>query len=475
MAARRGATTVGGTDPAWLGRVRRALVPWRDRGVVVAVSGGGDSVGLLRIMHVLSGELDLRLSVAHLHHGIRAVEADADAAFVAGLAEALDLPCDVGRWRTERPGHIEADARRARYTWLAGVAHARGASAVAVGHTRDDQAETILHRVLRGTGPRGLAGMPRARPLAEGIRLIRPLLGIGRAEVRGYLEALGQPWREDATNADPRRTRAWLRHDLLPKLAAEANPRVVEALVRLGRLAGAEHALVRHWTERDARASRLDGESGTLELRLPPLRAAPLAYRAEVLRAAWRMAGWPERGMSAARWRRLARLAGQTDGRLDVGAGIVAVVRDDRIRLTADPAADRPILPEAAALPVPGTVGWGGGIRLSAVLDPDPATPCDEVIDWDRVEPFGLPDAPSLLVRAPEPGDRFAPLGLGGHTTPLADFLRGRRVPSAERPGIPLVCDRLGIVWVAGHRIAERVRRAPETRRRLGLRRDREG
>ena len=188
---------------------------------LVAVSGGGDSVGLLRILHCLAGPLGLRLSVAHLDHGARGDAARADAAFTAALAGSLELPFVLGTWRPTRSGHFESDARRARYEWLTEAARARGASVIAVGHTRDDQAETILHRIVRGTGPRGLAGMPRTRILASKprITLTRPLLGVSRHDVRGYLAELKQPFRDDESNADLTRTRARLRHDLLPKLA----------------------------------------------------------------------------------------------------------------------------------------------------------------------------------------------------------------------------------------------------------------
>src|SRR5512135_1419552 len=139
----------------WLEQVERTVMRWLGSGLgsawVVAVSGGSDSVGLLRALHAMGSKIGLRLSVAHLDHGVRGESARADAAFVAGLAEALELPFDRGHWQPTRAGHFEADARRARYGWLAGVARVRGAAAVAVGHTRDDQAETILHRIVRGT------------------------------------------------------------------------------------------------------------------------------------------------------------------------------------------------------------------------------------------------------------------------------------------------------------------------------------
>ena len=116
---------------------------------------------------------------------------------------------------------------------------------MAIGHTRDDQAETVLHRVIRGTGVRGLAGIPARRALGEGLTLVRPLLNISRQEIRDHLAAIGQPYRDDASNADPARTRARIRHDLLPKLAADYNPRVADALVRLARLAGASERAYR--------------------------------------------------------------------------------------------------------------------------------------------------------------------------------------------------------------------------------------
>ncbi len=219
--------------PPWLPRVARRIARWSENAPntawVVAVSGGSDSVGLLRVLHAVAPNAGLRLSVAHLDHGVRGDEAKADAAFVESLANMLNLPYDLGRWSPSRPSHFESDARRARYAWLLDVAR-RGASIIAVGHTRDDQAETVLHRVLRGTGPHGLAGIPARRRLAAGITLARPLLDVSRIEIRDYLDTIAQPFRDDASNADHARTRARLRHDLLPKLARDYNPKVAEAL-----------------------------------------------------------------------------------------------------------------------------------------------------------------------------------------------------------------------------------------------------
>ena len=204
---------------------RSVLASLRGSGVVVAVSGGGDSVGLLRVLHSCSSEFNLRLSVAHLDHGTRGDEGLGDAHFVEGLAGILGLDFDLGHWRATRAGHFEADARTARYSWLLEVARARGCRFVAVGQTLDDQAETILHRIVRGTGLRGLAGMPARRRIGDGVTLVRPLLGVTRAEIRGYLATIGQGFREDSTNQDTSRTRARIRLELLPELADKNEPK----------------------------------------------------------------------------------------------------------------------------------------------------------------------------------------------------------------------------------------------------------
>jgi tRNA(Ile)-lysidine synthase len=455
---------------SWVDRIGRRLARWRSRGLhgtwVVAVSGGGDSVGLLRVLHELAPSAGLRLSVAHLDHGVRGEMGRADAAFVAELAESLGLPFDLGHWEPARAGHFESDARRARYGWLVTVARSRAAGVVAVGHTRDDQAETILHRILRGTGPLGLAGIPARRLLAADpeVQLVRPLLEVSHAAVRDYLQGLGQSCREDASNTDLTRTRARIRHDLLPKLAAEYNPRVAGALVRLGKLAAASWRGIEADVRQMTAAVVITRTPECLVLKHAFLRSLPAFLRAEVLRHLWRHAGWPEASMSARHWRRLAALV-QNDEipRTEIGAG-VAVSTESFFLVLRRPPVVRVVeaVTESAgpiALEVPGSasVPWAGGRVVAAF---DPGQPGDESVDFDRLV---LP----LSVRTPATGDRFAPLGMKGKSTPLADFFRGRGVPRHRRALTPLVCDRLGIVWVVGHRIADRVKVTGDTRRRL--------
>lgn len=473
--------------PAWRTRVARALRAERGGVVIVAVSGGGDSVALVRIVAALAPELALRPVVAHLNHGARGAESEADAAFTHELAGALGLPCEHGRWSADRRAHFEADARRARLGWLTGVARRHGARAVLLGHTRDDQAETILHRIVRGTGPRGLSGIPGRRPLTPAIDLVRPLLAVSRAELRAYLEALGQPWREDRTNHDTRQTRARIRHDLLPRLTADFNPRVVEALVRLGRLAAAEGRARDRRLGRLVRAARPEPGPGdspdSISLPLDRIGALGTAERAEALRLAWRAAGLPERAMTARHWQRLATLAGRgvADRLLPLPGvlvsrqgGVLHLIRREPEATATAAAPPEPAAPVAAVtLPCPGSVAWGGGrLAITPVAPDEPAPASDGTCEWidrDALAPFGRPEAPELLVRAAAVGDRFAPLGLGGHSKPLADFFRGRRIPWIERAAVPLVCDQRGIVWVAGHRIADRVRLTDGTRQPLAL------
>ena len=281
--------------------------------VVVGVSGGADSVGLLLGLHALAGAAvpPGRLVVAHGHHDLRE-ESGADAAFVERLAAALGLPCVVGALRVRdadgRGEGVEARARRIRYAFLAETALAHGARHVAVAHTADDQAETILHRALRGTGLAGLAGMRPARELAPGVALVRPLLAVPRAAVRGYLVERAQAWCEDATNADVRRARSFLRHEILPRCMAGPYPAATAALTRLGRQAAGAAAALASAADAllDAHASR--GAGGGVSLAAGRLARLDPHFVAEVFVAIWRREDWPQRDMTARHYERLAGL-----------------------------------------------------------------------------------------------------------------------------------------------------------------------
>jgi tRNA(Ile)-lysidine synthase len=284
---------------------------WQDVAVLVAVSGGADSVALLRGLHSIRGAGNGRLVVAHFNHELRD-EAAADERFVEELAAQLGLECVAGR--ANRPAHeprptsrLEESARHARYEFLRATAVEIGARYVATAHTADDQAETVLHRILRGTGMAGLRGMRRTRTLLEGVSLIRPLLNVRRAELTAYLAELGQTFREDATNAERRFTRNRLRHELLPHLAEQYNTNVVDALLRLSRLAGeAQDVIDDMVAELLRRCVRSD--SNRLIVEVTELTKRPRNLVRELLVVAWRRQGWPEQAMGFAEWELLADL-----------------------------------------------------------------------------------------------------------------------------------------------------------------------
>lgn len=215
---------------------RRLKLPFSGATIVVAVSGGGDSVALLQALADLKkrGKLELEMVVAHLNHGLRGAESDADAEFVRRLAEELGLAIVVGEKRIPLDGNLEQNARRARYEFLGSVADERQAALIVTAHTMNDQAETVLMNLLRGSGVSGLSGMKADAIIEDGgqIRLVRPLLcWAKREDSTGFCDEMGFPFRTDSMNLDERFTRVRIRRNLIPALR-EYNPRIVDTLAR---------------------------------------------------------------------------------------------------------------------------------------------------------------------------------------------------------------------------------------------------
>jgi tRNA(Ile)-lysidine synthase len=311
---------------------------WHDLTVLVAVSGGADSAALLRGLAEIRLAGPGRLVGAHFNHGLRGAESDADEQSVVELCRSLGLECEVGR--AEAPlvaagsDGLEAAARQARYAFLQAAAERIGARYVVTAHTADDQAETILHRIVRGAGLAGLAGIPRHRRLGPAVTLLRPMLGLRRSDVMAYLAEIGQPYREDATNLDAAYTRNRIRQELLPQLARQYNPQVVEALLRLGRLAGEAqsvisaqvHVLLPKCVRREA--------PDRLSIDCRALGAEPRAIVRELLVAAWRGQGWGEQSMGFDHWERLAELALSSEpASLTLPGAVQATRRGDALSL----------------------------------------------------------------------------------------------------------------------------------------------
>lgn len=417
--------------------VRRALeggsLPAPGEALVCALSGGPDSVALLDALAALARRSGFRLVAAHLDHGLREASA-ADAAFCAALCERLGVPihsgwADVrGRARRERTG-IEEAARRERYAFLRRVKQQTGAVAIAVAHTRDDQAETFLMRLLRGSGTAGLAAM---RP--RSLDLIRPLLAVTRQDVLEHLSLRGLDFREDETNLDTSFTRNRVRRELIPYLERSFNPRVRGALAR-----AAEHAAAEaDWLAELVPAAPAEAD-GSVVLKAAALATAPEALGRLRVRRALEAAGGL-RGISALHVERVLRLARRphASGRsLALPGKRSASLSFDRLRIgpRCEPAGQYEI-----PLSVPGRVRLPGGLALVA----EPAAP--PAASHQEGAVVAAPSGP-LVVRTRRPGDRVR---VGGRAQSLKRYLIARRVPLEERGRLPLVAAGSDVVWMRG-------------------------
>lgn len=432
--------------------------------LVLAVSGGPDSLALLHALCALRAELAASLHVAHLDHTLRGAESAAEAAFVAETARAWGVPAtidsaDVRALARTRRANLYDAARAARYAFLARVAQRCGAHAVATAHHADDQAETVLAHLLRGAGPAGLAGMPPVAPWAAWAPgggedaaplLIRPLLAVTRAEIEAYCAASGLVPRRDPTNDDRRYTRARIRHDLLPMLI-EYNPRIVEALGRTAEACAAEHAFVE-----DALGAAWPAlareESGALAFAGGAWAELPNALRGAAIRRAHALLA-PGATLALDDVARALDVAGGPVGRTAELPGGVALESGYgggfRVALGAIPPPDGPQLPhESAALDVPGVVELARGWRLSADYAPV-AAPRDR---WEVYLDARLAAGP-LMVRRRRAGDRLRPAGGPGGRR-LQDVFVDAKIPRALRAAWPLVAHGDVIVWAPGVRPA---------------------
>ncbi len=281
---------------------------WCDVHVIVAVSGGADSVAMLRVLTTLKQHVEGRgkLLVAHYNHRWRGADSEADARWVAELANQLGLEFKI----TNSPNtgdRSEDQLRHERRAFYQQVASDVGARYLATGHTASDQAETVLFRSLRGSGLSGLAGIALFAHLTEATTLARPLLMATRQEVIAYLKSIGQSWREDATNQEVGPTRNWLRKELLPQIE-ERIPASEAALCRLAKQASEANEVVWLLASRLLDEATIEGASNRSILNCEPFQQAfPLVGR-EALRIAWQRHEWPEQAMTATHWQSIMSL-----------------------------------------------------------------------------------------------------------------------------------------------------------------------
>ncbi len=435
--------------------------------VAVACSGGADSVALLRVLLDQRNALGVVLSVAHMNHGIRCAEADADAAFVEALANQFDLPLHLKRVDTpataqaSRQG-LEEAARSLRYAWFWELLADGHADTVVTAHTLDDQAETVLHRLLRGAWTEGLAGIypaltseSKTSPMPSNSLILRPFLSATRSDIEAYLRAIDQPWREDRTNRDTTYTRNRLRHELLPVLG-EYNPGIQKQLAHLATLARDEEA---YWQGELARllpslllpgkAVRGGGRATdtlhggeSLAIEVERLRVLPPALRRRVVRAAAAQLG---ASLDFDETERMLGLCGFSESggeewtraglKLHLENGLRAERTPRELRLLrVEPKTPQSVTKAAMAeytLPIPGTVDAPAfGLRLQATLGRQPET--------------SLPEA---RLRASRPGDRVA-LRHSRSRLKVKEALQRARLPAASI--CPVLEWQGEIVWVPG-------------------------
>jgi tRNA(Ile)-lysidine synthase len=469
-------------EQAILENVRESRMVLPGDRVGVAVSGGADSVALLRVFERIRGDLGVTLSVIHFDHRLRGGESDKDAQFVAELSRARGFEfildgADVAAEARRNDWNLEDAARRLRYAFFERLIEKGHATCVAVAHTADDQAETVIAHLVRGTGPTGLAGI---YPVAGAI--IRPMLGVRRGKLREYLAGLGQPWREDSTNADPRRLRARIRTELLPQLERDFSPRIVEHLCELARFSREEQVFWSVLVE-DRYRALVKPRRGTLAIPRADL-LDPFGYAAGADGRKMADPSWPEqsralterlirrlyqelrgdrREMTADHVQQVIRLAtASTSGRQTLLPGGILVERTfDQLRFSLPKAAHPPRRPGET---IPRPVAYHylvslPGMGASTVSVPELGVRFSlKLIDWAGTQSETKGDRRVLdaeALRAPlilrnwRPGDAYTPYGRR-QPRKLKQMFLAARVPLGARRDWPVLESAGQLVWARG-------------------------
>jgi tRNA(Ile)-lysidine synthase len=432
-----------------------------------ALSRGKDSMALLSVLAQLQSVYNLRLYVAHVNHQLREGEAERDAQFVAQQARRLGLPVhqtcvDVKELQRKTGLSPQHAARQLRYGFFRTLQQSLGATHIALGHTADDQAETLIMRLLRGSGPTGIAGIPAVRG-----PFIRPLITSCRQTILTYLQAAQVPWVQDSSNSHRTYLRNRIRLDLLPVLQ-QYNPCLVERLYELTELLRADNTVLEQQTDMWVASTLARLTDKKILVQCASFGIAPLAIQRRLLRRAVGAIVPSEQIMSFQHIEALRQLVltGDTGQRLTLPRKVLAERHAATVLLWDIQGLPSTML--ALTLPVPGSLDLPElHLRLTAdVIDYQPDFSCVEshqaFVDLDRIGNF-------VSVRFRQPGDRFHPLGVT-RSKKLQDFFVDSKIPRAERSYVPLVVSRQEIVWVVGYRIAEPFKVCPDTRHIVRLR-----
>ena len=454
--------------------------------LLLAVSGGADSTALLQTMHSLRAEkvFTAELLCAHMNHQLRAGDADLDQEFVVAQAAKLKLPVttrrlDVRGYSCRNKLSIETAARELRIRALSDIAKTCNCDAIVTAHQKNDNAETVLQRLTRGTGFRGLAGIWPARIFADRIKFVRPLLCVGRDEIVAYLREKNLKWRRDHTNADCTYRRNYIRHRLLPEVQRHCADSVVEQLFELAQSARKFYdSVCAHADELWPDLARFEGREISLDLKMLLNESPPV--KVELIRRSLGGVGCGERYLTQRHYESILRLAEQnvTGRRMELPGGFVVCREYGNLILGPSrnwPAGQAPLYvdeqsDQSVTLNVPGQTRFGEYLIEATILEADDVgleqfaegkTSCVERFDLDRIR---LP----LTVRPRRPGDRFVPLGLAAEKK-LGKFLTAQRIPHRIRKGVLVVAGAEKIIWVWPIRMSELAKVTADTRAVLQL------
>jgi tRNA(Ile)-lysidine synthase len=437
--------------------------------VGIALSGGADSVCLFYVLRELASHWNLRFRVLHLNHGLRGKESAADAEFVRDLAGEFGFPFVLREANlSEISGNLEEAARDARLVFFREEIASGLVDRVATGHTRSDQAETVLFRFLRGAGTAGLAGI---RPVTQS-GLVRPLIAIDREDVEEFLTDRGIPWREDATNRDLRFARNRIRHELLPHLTRNWNPSLISALAQTADWALAEEAYWEAEIDRLA-ALNLKEKTGSVLLETSCLKDLPLATARRLVRRAMELGKGDPLGIEFAHVNAVLRLAATNEGHGRLQTPGLDIIRSFEWVRFAKPAPGgggrgdyelRVAIP--GFLPVPGEEF---AISLEVIENSELSDVYHSVynkgmvsVDTDRL-------SGSLTLRNWRPGDQYQPCGGSGEQK-IKTLFQEFRIPLWERRHWPVLTDQRSIVWARRFGPSSHVAAVSGTKRFLMIR-----
>ena len=447
--------------------------------VLVAVSGGADSVALVHILLELAPKYSLRMGIAHLNHCLREKESDRDEAFVASLAKQLELPFYIGRedvlrYQKRHRLSLEDAARQVRYRFYDSIAAEYGYGKIALGHHGDDNAELVLMNLLRGSGPLGLSGIAPVRDN----KIVRPLINLRRSEIMDYVAVKKLDYVTDSSNWDLKFHRNKIRARLIPQLKSGYNPKLIDSLNRLTAIVGAEEAWIEDLIHPIYEKAIVFKEKNKLGLSIAELNQQPVAVRRRLIRKAILWVQGNLRRMTFAHVESACQLAqiGPTYGLLDLpdrigirrDNNVLTIFKEDLSRRCPDRASFlSQTHPYEYQLSAPGKIF----IEEAEVQISFSEIPIAQLPDLDRsghqiaffdMDQIRFP----LVIRNVRPGDRFSPLGLSGNQK-LKKFFIDHKISRPERAKCPIVLSQHRIIWVVGHRLDNFAKLGPQTRRIL--------